>query len=76
MSATQPRDSRCPQCSTEAIAFDGTYGFYSCSDCQHVWAYAEDDPDLDEAEGYSEVMQQICEVDPGYWAELVEGRNA
>lgn len=44
---TQHRDS-CPACNSTNIQFDEDYGFYKCNDCEEVWAYPEDDPDLNE----------------------------
>ena len=42
------RDTHCPQCNSEEIEFDETYGFYKCNNCQHLWGHDKDDPDYDE----------------------------
>lgn len=42
------KNSCCPQCQSTNIEFDQDYGFYKCNDCEEVWAYSGDDPDLDE----------------------------
>jgi len=68
------RDSHCISCGNEIIEFDAVYGFYYCQSCSSYWGYVEDDPDLDEGLDYAEVMEQIYQVDPCYWAKLKEGR--
>lgn len=37
----------CNKCNTLAN-FNSDFGFYKCPACEYTWAYAEDDPDLDE----------------------------
>lgn len=37
----------CNKCNAVAN-FEPNYGYYSCPACENAWAYAEDDPDLDE----------------------------
>lgn len=40
----------CPKCgSKEFISNDG-YGYHTCLDCDHIWAYDKDDPDYEEVE--------------------------
>ena len=48
--AKRKRDSCCPKCQSKNIEFDEAFGFYKCNDCEHSWAYPEDDPDYDELE--------------------------
>lgn len=71
----QPRDTECPACQTDQITFDATYGFYECEFCDNKWGYPEDDPDYAEAEDYPEIMEQVYEADPRYWAPIQEERT-
>ncbi|OLP17420.1 hypothetical protein BST81_16645 [Leptolyngbya sp. 'hensonii'] len=73
MSNQSDRDIQCVYCGSPHIQYDANYGFYRCLTCTKVWGYAGDDPDLDEAEDYDEVMEQIYQTDPAYWARLKEG---
>ena len=46
----QSSDEVCPECGSEKIEFNATYGFYKCNNCQHCWGHDKDDPDYDELE--------------------------
>lgn len=51
MNVQNPERFRCcPECQSQNIKFDSVFGFYRCNDCEQVWAYSEDDPDLGELE--------------------------
>jgi hypothetical protein len=71
----RPRDTHCPACGSDAIVFDENEGFYQCQVpiCSYLWGYPEDDPDYEEVEFSSEVMELLYQTDPAYWAKLVEG---
>jgi rubredoxin len=48
------KDSYCPECGSQKIAYDEDFGFYRCSQCGHCWGYDEDDPDYDEVDDSDE----------------------
>jgi len=55
---SRPNPDFCPQCGSYKITFDKAYGFRKCSECNHLWAYPEDDPDYEEIEDFL-----ICELE-------------
>lgn len=67
LAAMSYRDTECPRCGSEQIAFDVIQAFYHCDTCQHGWARAEDDHDFEEAETFLEQLNQIQpEYPPDY----------
>jgi hypothetical protein len=40
--------TNCPRCDSTRLQHQGTYGYWECDDCGHVWALDADDPDYDE----------------------------
>jgi rubredoxin len=57
------RDTHCPNCGAEQIAFDVIQAFYHCDVCQHVWARAEDDDDFEDVESF---LEQLNHIQPTY----------
>jgi len=74
LSNQRPLDPECPHCGGSTPKLDEAFGYYSCRDCSHVWGQNEDDPAWEDYMDDVELLKQVYDSDPEYWAKLIERR--
>ncbi|MEP0913276.1 hypothetical protein NDI45_20400 [Leptolyngbya sp. GB1-A1] len=70
----QPRHSECPHCSGNYLKFDEAFRYYSCGECGHIWAHDPNAPAWEDYVDDEELLKQVYDSDPEYWAKLIERR--
>lgn len=68
------RDRECPHCGSSTPKFDEVFGYYSCRDCTHCWGQNHDDPAWEDYVDDVQLIEQVYDTDPEYWAKLIERR--